>query len=66
MLPTKRAVFLAALVAVLELTACWQAAKPIHATWDGERFSCPAGTDLWASEPEALEGRSDYVYCVKR
>lgn len=37
-----------------------------HARWNGKRFSCPVGTDLWASEPEALENRSDYVYCVKR
>jgi hypothetical protein len=37
-----------------------------HARWNGKRFTCPSGTALWASEPEAIDGRSDYVYCVKR
>ncbi len=35
-----------------------------HATWDGQRFSCPAHTDLWADEGEALEGSNTYVYCI--
>jgi hypothetical protein len=39
-----------------------------HATrakWNGKRFVCPAGTDLWASEHDALAGRKNFVYCVK-
>jgi len=40
--------------------------RDVHAAWDGERFSCPAGMDMWASEQEALDGRDDYVYCVPR
>ena len=35
-----------------------------HARWDGVRFSCPAHYDIWASEPEALAGHDDYVYCI--
>lgn len=35
-----------------------------HAKWDGERFMCARG-DLWASEPEAIAGKDDFVYCVE-
>lgn len=34
-----------------------------HAKWDGQRFTCPAHTDVWADESEALAGK-DYVYCI--
>jgi hypothetical protein len=34
------------------------------ATWDGQQFSCPASTEIYADETEALTGKPDYVYCV--
>lgn len=40
--------------------------RATHATWDGERFACPAGTDMWADENEALAGKEEYVYCIER
>jgi hypothetical protein len=40
------------------------APKVRHAKWDGQKFSCPVHTDLWANESEALAGKSDYVYCI--
>ena len=36
----------------------------LPASWDGHRFSCPAGLNLWADENEALAGK-DYAYCVR-
>jgi len=38
--------------------------KVAHAKWDGKVFSCPGGTYTWVSEPEALKGKKNYVYCV--
>jgi len=52
---------LALFVTVLSLTSC----RPTHATWDGERFSCPVNTAIWASEQEAAEGKDNYVYCIE-
>ncbi len=40
------------------------AAPAIHATWTGSTFTCPAGTDIWASEDEALSGNDEYAYCT--
>ena len=58
------AMILAALVPFAYFAVACHSDAPIHATWDGTRFSCPAKTDVWASEPEALAGREDYVYCI--
>ena len=35
-----------------------------HAQWDGKVWSCPARTDTYVDEHEALSGRQDFVYCV--
>ncbi len=51
-------------IALVFMSGC--GARATHAKWDGQRYSCPAGTDLWASESEALAGRDDYTYCVVR
>jgi hypothetical protein len=36
-----------------------------HAAWDGDRFTCPADTQIWVSEDEARAGKDNYVYCVR-
>lgn len=36
----------------------------IKAVWNGKQFTCPAEAPfIWADEPEALNGKDDYVYC---
>lgn len=36
----------------------------VKAKWDGKRFVCPDSAPyVWADEGEALNGKSDYVYC---
>jgi hypothetical protein len=38
----------------------------VKATWDGTKFTCPASAPyVWADEGEALDHKSDYVYCGK-
>ncbi len=32
--------------------------------FDGDRWSCPAGYDVYADEAEAIAG-TDFVHCVK-
>lgn len=41
-------------------------AQAYHAKWDGHVWYCPANTDTWVSEKEAVEGSQDYVYCVPK
>jgi hypothetical protein len=50
------------LVLSLLLSSC---SSVRHAKWDGQRFTCPSGTSVYASEHEALQGRQDFAYCVK-
>jgi hypothetical protein len=38
--------------------------QAIPATWTGSTFTCPAGTDIYASEDEALQGNDEYAHCV--
>jgi hypothetical protein len=38
--------------------------QAIHAAWDGDRFTCTAGTSIWVSEDEARAGNDNFVYCV--
>jgi hypothetical protein len=54
------------IVLVLSLlgTVAYAQEGPSHAKWDGERFSCPGGTDIWADENEAIAGKDDYAYCI--
>jgi hypothetical protein len=35
----------------------------LRATWDGKKFTCPAGLFVWADQTEATEGKDDYAYC---
>lgn len=51
-------------LAVLVAFSWSPAPKVTHAKWTGARFVCPESTDMWVSEPEAVAGRQDYVYCI--
>jgi hypothetical protein len=35
----------------------------LRATWDGKKFTCPAGLFVWADQTEATEGKDDFAYC---
>ncbi len=35
-----------------------------NAAWDGHRWSCPRGYDVYASQRE-LEAGNEFVHCVK-
>ena len=48
----------------LLLSAADAVRKAKHATWNGQHFTCPANTDIWADESEALAGK-DCAYCVR-
>lgn len=57
------------LLAVLLLGGCSRVTPPrhwiaTHATWDGARWNCPAGTDVYADETGAITGKPFDVYCV--
>ena len=59
---------LAAMVGVLlasaVLTGLFRHSHP-RATWDGARWSCPAGFAVYGDENEALSGKADFVHCIK-
>lgn len=53
----------AVLVGAVHLAGC-RRSEAKHAPWDGTRFTCPTGTDMWVSESESLAGREDAAYCI--
>ena len=56
---------LSLLLIVVMASACRSTAVH-HANYDArhDKFTCPAHTDMWASESEALNGKEDFVYCI--
>ena len=54
-----------ALVMGLGMALDRQTATEPVATWDGQRWSCPAGYDVYADEQEARANEPNFVHCVK-